>query len=102
MTDLLKQYSKRFDEFLLQCFESYGITRENVTGYSDRIHTEIYPDVEHGTTYQRYSLDGAYLFTIVIGSELEEKEWGFDYVQTYECVNEHLDSRDKHMFCYGN
>lgn len=102
MTDLLKQYSKRFDEFLLQCFEPYGITMENAANYSDRIYTEIYPDVEHGTTYQRCFLDGVYLFTIVIGSEWIESDGGYRFEQTYECVNEHLDSRDKHMFCYGN
>lgn len=88
MTDLLSQYSKRFDEFLLQCFKPYGVTMENVSSYSDRIYTESYPDLEHGITYQRFFLDGTYLFTIVIGSEWIDLDGGYRYKQTFECMNE--------------
>lgn len=66
MGDLIKRCSASYDDFLLECFKPFGITKDNVLSWIDRIHKREYSDLETDAIYHRYFIDGTYAFTVSV------------------------------------
>ena len=64
---IANQVAREQDDLLLSWLEPYGITRENANSYATRILIEESSDHR----FQRFFLDGRYIFTV-------EKIWEWD------------------------
>ena len=77
--DLVKQCSDAYSTFLLECFEPFGITKDNIVAWVGRIQKEEYYDTDTDTIYHRYFIDGSYAFTISVRRSIND-----DHVFTQE------------------
>lgn len=80
VNDLVKQCSASYDDFLLECFKPFGITKDNVLSWIDRIYKIEYSDLETGIIYHRYFIDGSYAFTTSIRCSIND---GHVYTQEH-------------------
>lgn len=70
--DLVKQCSDAYGTFLLECFEPFGITKDNIVAWIGRIQKEEYYDTDTDTIYSRYFIDGSYAFTISVRRSIND------------------------------
>lgn len=70
--DLVKQCSDAYGTFLLECFEPFGITKDNIVAWIGRIQKEEYNDTNTDTIYHRYFIDGSYAFTISVRRSIND------------------------------
>ena len=73
MTDdlYLGNVAERYDAFLQECLKPYGITKENVLDYADRVRVDRYHPVTRKDDigmeilfYDEFFLDGQYIFSV--------------------------------------
>lgn len=77
--DLIKRCSTSYDDFLLECFKPFGVTKDNILSWIDRIHKEEYHDIEANIIYHRYFIDSVYAFTVSVTCSISD-----DHVFTQE------------------
>lgn len=91
-----------YDTFLEKCLEPYGIDKINATLYADRVYIEEEsPHIKGCETvsYQRFYIDGKYVFTVVFKQEpVNYGGFATGMITTYEKVVEQ-DKVEKGMSC---
>lgn len=69
-----------YDAFLEKCLEPWGITKENAYRFKDRVRMEEENQHINGfemVSYQRFYIDGAYAFTVVMTLAFEATSNGY-------------------------
>lgn len=81
-----------YDTFLEKCLEPYGIDKINATLYADRVYIEEEsPHIKGCETvsYQRFYIDGKYVFTVVFKQEpVNYGDFTTGMITTYEKIVE--------------
>lgn len=77
------------DEFIFKALGRFGITRDNLTEYNDRLIISRHHDMKSGITYDRYNLDYKPIFTVMSWCEPHlDKPYSFEYKTRIEFFEE--------------
>lgn len=84
---------RSYDKFILECLGFYGITKDNVFEYRNRVFIDRTPAIyneEHIIERDRYFIDNKYCFTIEkeITTNINSCRYVIGYDIQYRCVKD--------------